>query len=544
MLHWSAIVLAPALTLLSSFITFVTYNEYPLLTPEILICGGLILILSLALSLLGRLFRLLAAAILSMSLLLFADIQFGPPFLLLVLAAAPLLALCWVLGDDLAVVCSVMFATVAASTFLLSGTQAPPLSATIAEKPSSSDLPVFLHIILDEHIGVEGLPEEVAGASVRREELKVFYIGNGFRLFGQAYSQFSDTHLSVSHLLNDAVTFEPGLVVPSKSDRFAFRMTRNRHLAQAQEAGYRLTVYQPDYVDFCTTTNGDVAADRCHTYPSAAIGSIRGTALPIAAKVRVVASMYFSRSQIYTKLRNRYNWLVTYKLGLPLPSWTWERDRIGPIPVMMALDGLEVDLAHARSGDFFLVHLLMPHYPYVYDAGCNLLTDPEVWLNREASKWGPPNTEASRLERYRNYLAQLACTNRRLDRLFDILKGSGQFERSIILIHGDHGSRITRSPMFAYAHGRLTPDDYRDSFSTLFALKAPGIEPGYDRDPWPIGRLMKGLRQVEFRTFPTFDAAQPPGIVYLNTGAEGHYAETIIPGFNQNQDPAREKTER
>jgi hypothetical protein len=219
---------------------------------------------------------------------------------------------------------------------------------------------------------------------------------------------------------------------------------------------------------------------------------------------------------------------------------------------MMALDGLEADLARARPGDFFLAHLLIPHFPYVYDAGCNLRTDPEVWLNKDAlshrfSTWNPPNTAVSRMERYRNYLAQIACTNRRLERLFDILKGSGQFERAIILIHGDHGSRITRSPMYAYAHDTLTPDDYRDSFSTLFALKAPGIEPGYDRDPWPIGRLIKGLRQVEFRTSPIFDAAQRPATVYLlDSEAKQHVVETIMPGFNQNQDPdpAREKTER
>src|SRR5687768_4934331 len=122
MFHRTAIVLAPALILISSFITFVTYNEYPLLAPEILICGSVILILGIALSLLGRLLRLLAAAILSISLLLFADIQFGPPSLLLVLAAAPLLALCWVLGDNLAIVCSAVFATVAASTPLLGET--------------------------------------------------------------------------------------------------------------------------------------------------------------------------------------------------------------------------------------------------------------------------------------------------------------------------------------------------------------------------------------------------------------------------------------
>jgi hypothetical protein len=403
-------------------------------------------------------------------------------------------------------------------------------------------LPVFLHIILDEHIGIEGLPGELEGASIGREGLKSFYIGHGFHLFGQVYSNFLDTHLSISHLMNDTVTFEPGLVVPSKFDRFAFRMTQNRHLAQAQEAGYRLTVYQPDYVDFCTTTSRDVAADQCNTYPSSAIGSIRHTELPVDAKVRIIASMYLSRSQIYTKLRSRYNWLVVYKLDLPSLGWTWDRERIGPIPVMAVLDQLEADLARARPGDFFLAHLLLPHYPYVYDADCNLLTDPRVWLSKDASKWGQLNTAASRMERYRNYLVQLACTNRRLDKLFESLKRSGQFERSIILIHGDHGSRIARSYMSSYAQDTLMPDDYRDSFSTLFAFKPPDTEPSYNRDPWPIGRLMERLRHAEFRTSPTFDAAQPPAVVYLEAG-DGHFVGTTMPAFDRSQDPVSAKPE-
>jgi hypothetical protein len=542
MIQWTAVVLAPGLVLLSSFVTFATYNEYPLLTPEILVCGSIILVFGFLLSLLGRLSKFFAAAILSITMLFFADIQLNPPFLVLMLLAPLLFSLCFVLGDNLALIFSVVFATITASTLLLSGTQVLPPVAHPDKSPSSSSLPVFLHIILDEHIGIEGLPEELEGASVWREDLKDFYTGNGFRLFGQAYSNFLDTHLSISHLMNDAVTVEPGLVVPSKFDRFAYRLTRNRHLTQARKAGYRLTVYQPDYVDFCTSTSGDVAVDQCNTYSSSAIGSIRNTELPVAAKVRIIVSMYLSRSQIYAKLRSRYNWLVVYKLGMPSLGWTWDRERIGPIPVMAVLDQIEGDLARARPGDFFLAHLLLPHYPYVYDAGCNLLTDPGVWLNKDASKWGPLNTAASRIERYRNYLVQLACTKQRLDRLLSSLKGSGEFERSIILIHGDHGSRIARSYMSSYAQDRLTPDDYRDSFSTLFAFKSPDVEPGYNRDPWPIGRLMGHLRQAEFRISPTFNATEPPAAVYLGAG-DGHFIGTTMPGFDRSQDSAGAKPE-
>ena len=142
------------------------------------------------------------------------------------------------LGDNFALVTAAGFAAVVASTLLLGGAwaDAEPPAALLAltAAPPSSDLPVFLHLILDQHAAPEGLPDEVDGSAALREQMKALYVGNGFRLDGQAYSRFSRTEMSIPHLLNDAPGFKQDLVSSAKRDGFAFRMQRDHHLAEGE----------------------------------------------------------------------------------------------------------------------------------------------------------------------------------------------------------------------------------------------------------------------------------------------------------------------
>ena len=50
----------------------------------------------------------------------------------------------------------------------------------------------------------------------------------------------------------------------------------------------------------------------------------------------------------------------------------------------------------------------------------------------------------------------------------------------LIVVQGDHGSRIWLHNPIAANKDSLLPSDYANSFSTLFAVKAPGVEAAYD----------------------------------------------------------------
>ena len=54
------------------------------------------------------------------------------------------------------------------------------------------------------------------------------------------------------------------------------------------------------------------------------------------------------------------------------------------------------------------------------------------------------------------------------------------FDRAKVIIHGDHGSRLYLTEPTVDNKDELRKSDYVDSFSTLLAVKAPGLEPKYD----------------------------------------------------------------
>jgi hypothetical protein len=61
---------------------------------------------------------------------------------------------------------------------------------------------------------------------------------------------------------------------------------------------------------------------------------------------------------------------------------------------------------------------------------------------------------------------------------------------AIVIIHGDHGSRIMqRSVRAAYAD-RLTRQDFNDAFSTLFAVRSAHLKPGVEREQRPLQELL------------------------------------------------------
>jgi arylsulfatase A-like enzyme len=132
----------------------------------------------------------------------------------------------------------------------------------------------------------------------------------------------------------------------------------------------------------------------------------------------------------------------------------------------------------------------------VYDASCAIQQDIDSWLYSTAPEALPRNnSEASRLERYRSYLAQVECTHEKLREVFAGLQRSGLYQKATILVHGDHGSRISiRTPLPQHWQ-KISPRDYIDTYSTLFAIKLPGQAGGYDRRILSINQLFSGYIQ-------------------------------------------------
>ena len=197
--------LAAPLVLVTPFVLFVTYHEYRLLSPEILWCVLILVgigLMASVVTLLGGMARVLISAGL---LTFYLDVQID--WLTPRMIAATYLGLvpvCWLLRRH------VWELMAGFSTVTVVLTLAFPESTRIGENASvqeettapAATLPPLLHIALDEHIGVAGIPTDISGGRALRTALVEFYEGNGFRLFGRAFSQYVNTRDSMSNLLN------------------------------------------------------------------------------------------------------------------------------------------------------------------------------------------------------------------------------------------------------------------------------------------------------------------------------------------------------
>jgi arylsulfatase A-like enzyme len=125
---------------------------------------------------------------------------------------------------------------------------------------------------------------------------------------------------------------------------------------------------------------------------------------------------------------------------------------------------------------------------------------------------GRRNTAQSRAVRYPLYLEQVICTHRKLNELFEEMMRHGVYEDAIIIIQGDHGSRIDTGPPRPGVLN-LSERDFIDGFSTLYAIKLPGLNPGYDRRALPIDELF--TRHIRDGKLPPGADWAPPPLVYL-----------------------------
>lgn len=497
--------LALTLILVSPLVVLLNYHGYRYLAPEVLLLSALAFgaaaVLALLIGLTGQLTRTVLFALL---LALFIDVQSGLQpqssvqiTLLFAALVAALSALLWLLRGHASSIVSVIFATLIALTLLTA--KSGSHSITSERGPAntrSGDTPLLIHLILDEHIGVEGLPLEISGARQLRSDLIDFYTSRGFRLFGGAYSEYANTYNAIANLVN-FTSRDVGhpYLVHSASER-EWNLKEAAYFQQLQRRGYQLHVYQSSYMDLCHADGVD--PQDCVTYPVTSIATIQGMKLRPSEKARFIFNALLTRSRALRLLNKTYERRVraTFaRVGWQLPIWPWEPPSFGPLRVPEVFERLIGDIAANPQGHAFFAHLILPHYPYVFDRQCALRPQTADWLLNRA---GSPdaltyNTADSRARRYERYFDQVRCVLTLLDQLVSTLDSRGLLDDATIIVNGDHGSRIpAHFPSgTTLASGVVVEADYVDTFSTLYAARAPGAPPAYVADPASIVKLLR-----------------------------------------------------
>jgi hypothetical protein len=89
------------------------------------------------------------------------------------------------------------------------------------------------------------------------------------------------------------------------------------------------------------------------------------------------------------------------------------------------------------------------------------------------------------------YFEQAECALATLREMFEEMKSNAIFDRAYIVLHGDHGSQISKSFPYASNIGVLENEDFLAHYSTLFAFKRPFGKFEHDLRALPISTLLE-----------------------------------------------------
>jgi arylsulfatase A-like enzyme len=95
-------------------------------------------------------------------------------------------------------------------------------------------------------------------------------------------------------------------------------------------------------------------------------------------------------------------------------------------------------LEQARKPTLVFVHLIAPHFPYLYRKDGSI-RDLREWTSDRVDQ---RSHREQYDDRYRRYCEQLEFVSTQLDTVFDRLRQAGLYDSTHIVLHGDHGSRI------------------------------------------------------------------------------------------------------
>ena len=490
--------LACAIIILFHFTNYVIYTEYDRIYPDILIVAGGLCAIAVGLMLLlrapSRLFRAAIFSVLVTFVLGDALFEFGTKddisLRLVALSVTLVLALAvmFFLREHASLVLmggffAMFVATVAVGLLAARGSDA---IVPAHQAGRDGELPVVVHIILDEHTGLAGMSSGVPGGAAAAAASRRFYSDGGFRVFAGAYSQYFRTEASLAGALNFETTARADRFLTRK--HYGFSLNKNAYLKAYADKGYRIRVYQSDYFDLCKSESIEI--QDCAAYRPDFLARAAIAGLPATERARLLFGMYYSSIAVIkiAKLAGKLlsDRALAYGIKLPLPK-LWH-GRVGPLAVAPTVNRLIRDVSRSTGGTVFFAHLLTPHYPYVYDRSCAVRTPISAWRLRYDRNL--KNSPDSRALSYAQYFEQIGCVEKRLAELFAGLKRAGTYERATIVIHGDHGARIALNDPDVATASELTPADYMDAFSTLFAVKAPGVKPGIDFRMLPLAALM------------------------------------------------------
>jgi hypothetical protein len=346
---------------------------------------------------------------------------------------------------------------------------------------------------LDEHIGVDGLPGGNPDTPRLRQVIRAFYLKRGFQLFGGAYSQHFNTQVSIPFVLNFGQAAPSGPRYPAKG---------NAYFSLLKRSGYRINVLQSMFIDYCSDL-----VDLCTTYHSQSYAPVPSSPLSAGDKA-ILIERKMVPTKVVQAVWRAYLWLKDVGFDLPAVPPITELHTT-PMNGLAAIRRLQRDLTNLQPGQFYFAHILLPHKPYALRSDCSVVP---------ISHWRQGLRGQPLIERQNAYAEQMLCTSRELAAVLTSVDRSPAHGNTIVIVHGDHGSRISDFDPTAGNIGKFGDDALVAGFSTLFAVRGPGIKAGYDNRHYSLAELLHELAASGFRKTGSHPIVNPSVFIADNNG--------------------------
>lgn len=503
-------VVAAVLLLLVPFWGYLHFHRYSALRSESLAIAGALAGVGVLLGLTIQLVRvpmlraLLTAVLLFVSIDLFADIS-GWHLVLL----AALLAGSWFLRTHIHRIAVAVLLAVLVTTVVAGAREDPAIQpARGIARQGQGRRPPLLHLIADEHVGVEGIPTDIPGGSEAKAALIDFYVQHGFRLFTRAYSRYHLTADAIPNALNFSSRDQGLAWLGPGAVTYPAPLKDNAYFNRLAKGGFDIRTYQPGFIDFCGTTGAAPVA--CFMVPANSVGNVPALSMEWGARTRLIAQHWVANnSSIYDRANTFYDERVRPALAvrhLPAPTWARTTYPLGPASGLRVLQAISQDVRELPDvrGTAFFGHVLLPHAPYMLEGDCRV----SALLFSQASQRAlrQLHVQAQRGALYQRYWPQLRCLTSRVGTLVAELEARGARD-VVVIVHGDHGARIG-APIPPVGQP-FTRADFDDFYSTLFAVRAPGIAAGVDSSVVSVPELLDRLSASDFSSITMSSDSAP-----------------------------------
>lgn len=393
------------------------------------------------------------------------------------------------------------------------------LASFAAGGPFAAELPVIVHVVFDELLSTGAIDTSAAAGVAAREQFLAMGALRGVRTFDSVYSRYFFSGVALPNLMNAEFTGRTDTA--NRSTEIVTVIRDNAYFDHLAARGYRTAVFQTSHLDFCAHP----AVALCETFDSFDPGG-GDEALDLRTRTMTVWQ---------TLLRA---WEPSYvsRYGFTALRWYYELENRpfgvmgteGRFDVQRApgwLDRFVAFVSGVPRGSHVFAHFMVPHSPYLLTRDCLVsgTFNAGYYLGRTVRN--PVARDAARRDFASAYLDQVRCIATKIDELLATMAGHPELADARVIIHGDHGSRISVGNVLEEYETR----DFVDNYGAYFAVKAPGVTPGVDCEFLSLPEAFR--RHVDpSDPPPPLDRPRPP-VVVESRAAGGRKVEVPMPVF-------------